>query len=92
VPFGGAAGLHPYRIILGNEKGGTGKSTSAVHLVMALLRLGFRVGKLDLDRRQGTLSRTSSHESAGAACNALLAALGVVQDETAAEPARAEAS
>jgi chromosome partitioning protein len=57
VPFGEAADAHPYVIVLGNEKGGTGKSTTAVHLVVALLKLGFSVGSIDLDGRQGTLSR-----------------------------------
>ena len=57
VPFGGAAGAQPYVIVLGNEKGGTGKSTTAVHLAVALLRLGFSVGSIDIDGRQGTLSR-----------------------------------
>ncbi len=57
VPFDEAAGGHPYIIVLGNEKGGTGKSTTAVHLVVALLQLGFTVGTIDLDGRQGTLSR-----------------------------------
>jgi chromosome partitioning protein len=54
---GAAADTHPYVIILGNEKGGSGKSTTAVHLIVALLRLGFSVGSIDLDGRQGTLSR-----------------------------------
>jgi chromosome partitioning protein len=54
---GTAADGQPYVIILGNEKGGTGKSTTAVHLIVALLRLGFSVGCIDLDGRQGTLSR-----------------------------------
>jgi chromosome partitioning protein len=44
-------------IVLGNEKGGTGKSTIAMHLIVALLRQGRSVGSLDLDARQGTLSR-----------------------------------
>lgn len=52
-----AADTQPYVILLGNEKGGTGKSTTAVHLIVALLRLGFSVGSMDLDGRQGTLSR-----------------------------------
>ncbi len=47
----------PYVIVLGNEKGGTGKSTTAMHLVTALLRLGYQVGTIDIDARQGTLSR-----------------------------------
>jgi len=44
-------------IVLGNEKGGTGKSTIAMHIAVALLRQGRSVGTLDLDARQGTLSR-----------------------------------
>jgi chromosome partitioning protein len=43
-------------IVLGNEKGGSGKSTTAMHLVVGLLRDGYRVGAMDLDARQGTLS------------------------------------
>ncbi|MGN7438050.1 MAG: division plane positioning ATPase MipZ [Alcanivorax sp.] len=44
-------------IVFGNEKGGSGKSTSAMHTAIALLRLGYRVGTIDLDARQGTLTR-----------------------------------
>ncbi len=44
-------------IVIGNEKGGTGKSTVSMHLVVYLLRLGFKVGTIDIDARQGTLSR-----------------------------------
>lgn len=44
-------------IVLGNEKGGTGKSTIALHLVVGMLRQGKSVGSIDLDARQGTLSR-----------------------------------
>jgi chromosome partitioning protein len=44
-------------IVLGNEKGGTGKSTVAMHLLVALLRQGLRVGSIDLDARQATLTR-----------------------------------
>ena len=47
----------PYVIVLGNEKGGTGKSTLSMHLIVHLLRLGFKVGSIDIDARQGTLSR-----------------------------------
>ena len=48
---------NPYIIVLGNEKGGTGKSTLSMHLIVHLLRLGFKVGSIDIDARQGTLSR-----------------------------------
>ena len=44
-------------IVFGNEKGGTGKSTAAMHVIVGLLREGFRVGAIDLDARQGTLTR-----------------------------------
>ena len=44
-------------IVLGNEKGGTGKSTASMHLITHLLRLGFSVGTIDIDARQGTLTR-----------------------------------
>lgn len=44
-------------IVLGNEKGGSGKSTTAMHLFVALARAGKRVGALDLDMRQQSLFR-----------------------------------
>lgn len=43
-------------IVVGNEKGGSGKSTVAMHLAVGLLRLGYRVGTVDLDSHQGTLT------------------------------------
>ena len=43
--------------MLGNEKGGSGKSTTAMHLIVGLLHEERRVGCIDLDLRQGTLSR-----------------------------------
>lgn len=48
---------HAHVIIVGNEKGGSGKTTATMHLIAALLRLGFRVGSLDLDSRQRSLTR-----------------------------------
>ena len=47
----------PYIIVVGNEKGGTGKSTISMHIITSLLNLGFSVGSVDIDSRQGTLSR-----------------------------------
>jgi chromosome partitioning protein len=44
-------------IVLGNEKGGCGKTTTAMHLIVALLRMGFSVGSMDIDARQRSLSR-----------------------------------
>ena len=44
-------------IVLGNEKGGSGKSTTAMHIIVSLLQAGRRVGALDLDGRQRSLSR-----------------------------------
>jgi chromosome partitioning protein len=47
----------PHTIVFANEKGGTGKSTTAVHTAVALSALGFEVGLLDLDPRQRTVDR-----------------------------------
>ena len=44
-------------IVVGNEKGGAGKSTVSMHVATALSRMGHRVGVLDLDLRQKTLAR-----------------------------------
>jgi len=47
----------PYRIVFANEKGGTGKSTTAVHVAIALAYQGARVAAIDLDSRQRTMHR-----------------------------------
>ena len=44
-------------IVVGNEKGGAGKSTVSIHLAIALMRMGQKVGVIDLDVRQRTLTR-----------------------------------
>ncbi|MBI5166004.1 MAG: P-loop NTPase [Magnetospirillum sp.] len=44
-------------IVVGNEKGGTGKSTVSMHLIVSLLGLGLSVGSIDIDARQATLTR-----------------------------------
>jgi len=43
-------------IVVGNEKGGSGKSTVAMHLAIGLLRLGYKVGTIDLDSHQATFT------------------------------------
>ena len=43
-------------IVLGNEKGGSGKSTTAMHVAVALLKAGQRVATIDLDSRQKTFT------------------------------------
>jgi len=44
-------------IVVGNEKGGAGKSTVSMHVATALARLGHKVSALDLDLRQRTMAR-----------------------------------
>ena len=44
-------------IVIGNEKGGSGKSTTSMHIATALARMGHRVGALDLDVRQRSFGR-----------------------------------
>ena len=49
--------LDPLRITFANEKGGTGKSTTAVHVAVGLASQGARVAAFDLDHRQRTMHR-----------------------------------
>lgn len=49
--------MRPHIVVLGNEKGGSGKSTTAMHITVACLKMGLRVGVIDLDGRQRTLAR-----------------------------------
>lgn len=44
-------------VVLGNEKGGTGKLIAAMHLAVALLRDGRSMASVDLDGRQSTHTR-----------------------------------
>ena len=51
-------------LVIGNEKGGSGKSTTALHVAVALLGEGAKVATLDLDARQGTLGRYLENRAA----------------------------
>ncbi|ARE38703.1 Chromosome (plasmid) partitioning protein ParA [Rhodovulum sp. P5] len=44
-------------IVVGNEKGGAGKSTVSMHVATALVRQGHKVGTMDLDLRQRSFAR-----------------------------------
>src|SRR5690349_6520004 len=57
----------PHVIVLGNEKGGSGKSTTAMHLAVALLHDGYKVGSIDCDARQGSFTRYVDNRKATAA-------------------------
>jgi chromosome partitioning protein len=57
-------------IVVGNEKGGAGKSTLAIHIATGLLHAGRKVAIIDLDLRQLSMAHFFSHrrvwcESAG---------------------------
>src|SRR5215510_3780301 len=47
----------PHVIVIGNQKGGCGKSTFAMYIIVALLKAGKRVASFDLDLNQQTLTR-----------------------------------
>src|ERR1043165_1205543 len=53
-------------VVLGNEKGGTGKSTSALHIAVALMKAGQRVATIDLDCRQQSFTRYIANRTAWA--------------------------
>jgi chromosome partitioning protein len=76
----------PHIIVLGNEKGGSGKSTAAIHLCVGLMLQDYKVGTIDLDMRQGTLSRYIENRRAGGL--AAPAHMGVPRSSEAEESAR----
>jgi len=53
-------------VVLGNEKGGSGKSTTALHIAVALLKAGQRVATIDLDSRQQSFTHYINNRSAWA--------------------------
>ena len=88
-------------IVFGNEKGGAGKSTIAIHLITALLHEGATVATIDLDLRQQSMghffkSRKAWSESVGAVlpmplANVLAGGLELAAADAADAPARFDA-
>src|SRR5712672_1630127 len=55
-------------VVLGNEKGGSGKSSAALHVAVALLKAGQRVATIDLDGRQQSLTSQPTDRALARAC------------------------
>ncbi|WP_337186083.1 division plane positioning ATPase MipZ [Phenylobacterium sp.] len=85
-------------IVVGNEKGGAGKSTIAIHIATALLHGGAKVAVLDLDLRQQTLGHFFANRRAWLAANEAQApmplehAISSAGDALAKAPAEAQLS
>ncbi len=67
----------PKIIVVGNEKGGAGKSTLAIHTATALLHTGARVAVLDLDLRQQSMGHFFANRAAWLAANDVSAPMPV---------------
>lgn len=78
----------PKVIVVGNEKGGAGKSTLAIHLATALLHGGARVSVLDLDLRQQSMAHFFANRRAWLDANSASAPMPV-EHISSAELARA---
>ncbi|MDF1872231.1 division plane positioning ATPase MipZ [Vannielia sp.] len=73
-------------IVVGNEKGGSGKSTTSMHISTALARMGWKVGALDLDLRQQSLARYLDNRRVFAQANGLTLASPEYRDLPQVEP------
>ncbi len=79
-------------IVVGNEKGGSGKSTTSMHVLIGLLLEGGRVAAIDLDGRQRTLTRYLENRQAYISKHGLRLAMPAHVVVTPSElPSRAEA-
>ena len=70
----------PTVIVVGNEKGGAGKSTLAIHIVTALLHAGKRVAIIDLDLRQRSMAKFFANRAAWMAGNGQVLPMPVEPD------------
>ena len=68
-------------IVVGNEKGGSGKSTTAFHLAIYLLYAGYRVATIDVDGRQQTLTHYVRNRRAHTRDTGRIAAAMLLQPE-----------
>ncbi|MHC3127280.1 ATPase [Brevundimonas sp. GN22] len=59
----------PLVIVIGNEKGGAGKSTLAIHIATGLLHAGKKVAIIDLDLRQRSMERFFANRKVWLAAN-----------------------
>jgi chromosome partitioning protein len=64
-------------IVVGNEKGGAGKSTIAIHTAVLLMQAGAKVAVLDLDLRQQTMGHFFANRRAWLAANGAVAPMPV---------------
>jgi chromosome partitioning protein len=78
-------------IVVGNEKGGAGKSTIAIHIATALLHGGAKVAVLDLDLRQQTVGHFFANRRAWLSANNATAPMPIEHPATAAGDALAKA-
>jgi chromosome partitioning protein len=60
---------HAHVIVCGNEKCGSGKTITAMHIIVSLLNEDFRVASIDLDIRQMRLTRYIQNREYWAAKN-----------------------
>jgi chromosome partitioning protein len=74
-------------IVVGNEKGGSGKSTTCMHVATALARMGHKVGALDLDLRQKSFGRYVENRVAYAKRQGITLATPDYRDLPEADPA-----
>ncbi|MEX2128554.1 MAG: division plane positioning ATPase MipZ [Xanthobacteraceae bacterium] len=56
APAAPRAARDAHVIVLANEKGGSGKTTTAMHVIAALLQAGQKVASIDADSRQKSLT------------------------------------